>query len=243
MRPLVKLAGFVLALAAAAPSSAETFPPGSPYAARPEQPWPEQSVYQLPIAAPTDGRQVLPATYQAEVPRRGPTPADAGQVFKVPGAMQSDPPNRSRQPESLPLPPRGSSGGSTQAGPSKGGLPSAATVASSLAVVLGLFLVVAWALRRATPGEAALLPGEVVEVLGRKVISQRQQLQLLRCGRKLLLVSVTADAAETLTEITDPEEVDRLAGLCRQAQPGSATATFRQVMRQFSNERTEGRDV
>jgi hypothetical protein len=49
-----------------------------------------------------------------------------------------------------------------------------------------------------------------------------------------VLISVTADGAETLTEITDPEEVDYLTGLCHQSRPGSSTAAFRQAMRQFS---------
>ena len=60
-------------------------------------------------------------------------------------------------------------------------------------------------------------------------------MHLLRCGNKLLLVSVTPVGAETLTEVTDPIEVDRLAGLCRQAHPQSATATFRQVLNQFGS--------
>ena len=64
---------------------------------------------------------------------------------------------------------------------------------------------------------ATLLPTEVVEVLGRAPLAGRQQMHLLRCGNKLLLVSVTPTGAETLTEVTDPVEVDRLSGLCRQA--------------------------
>ena len=48
---------------------------------------------------------------------------------------------------------------------------------------------------------------------------------------------------ETLTEITEPEEVDRLAGICRQAHPDSTTAAFRQVFQQFAGQRTEGSDV
>jgi hypothetical protein len=58
-------------------------------------------------------------------------------------------------------------------------------------------------------------------------------MQLIRCGHKLLLVCISAAGAETLTEITDPQEVDRLAGLCRQAHPHSATASFQQVFQQF----------
>jgi flagellar biogenesis protein FliO len=78
------------------------------------------------------------------------------------------------------------------------------------------------------------LPPEVFEVLGRAPLAARQQVHLLRCGRKLLLVSVTQAGTETLAEVTEPEEVDRLAGLCRQAHTQSATAAFRQVFGQWA---------
>jgi len=138
----------------------------------------------------------------------------------------------------LPLPPPGSS---KQADPNaverpRGGLASALTVVSSLAVVLGLFLVLAWVMRRAAPRGSTLLPGEVVEVLGRAPLAGRHQVHLLRCGTKLLLVSVTPAGAETLTEITDQDEVNRLAGLCREAHPDSVTATFGQVFGQLSRQ-------
>ena len=120
-----------------------------------------------------------------------------------------------------------------------GGLPSAVTVIGSLAVVLGIFLLVAWGMRRVSPAAMTALPGEVFEVLGRAPMANRQQAHLLRCGRKLLLVSVTATGTETLTEIVDPVEVDRLAGLCRQTQPGSATEAFRQVFQQFAPQRPD----
>ena len=82
------------------------------------------------------------------------------------------------------------------------------------------------------------MPTEVVEVLGRTPLGSRQHAHLVRCGNKLLLVSLSAAGAETLTEVTDPIEVDRLAGLCRQSQPHSATATFRHIFQQFGRDRT-----
>ncbi len=115
-----------------------------------------------------------------------------------------------------------------------GGATSLLTVGGSLAVVLGLFLLVAWALKRAMPGRSGLLPSEVVEVLGRASLGARQQVHLVRCGSKLLLVSATPGGMETLTEIAEPDEVQRLAALCRQTQPGSTTATFRKVFQQLT---------
>ncbi len=115
-----------------------------------------------------------------------------------------------------------------------GKLSALATVAGSLAVVLGLFLLAAWAMRRAAPGGSLRLPGDVFEVLGRAPLANRQQVQLLRCGHKLLLVSVTPAGAETLTEVTEAAEVDRLAGLCRQAHSPSAATAFRQIFEQWA---------
>lgn len=110
---------------------------------------------------------------------------------------------------------------------------AATTVIASLAVVLGLFAIIVWLARRVGPKGTATLPGEAVETLGRAPLSGRQEMHLVRVGNKLLLLSVTPTSAETLTEITDPAEIDRLAGICRQNQPGSITASFREVFSQL----------
>jgi flagellar biogenesis protein FliO len=117
---------------------------------------------------------------------------------------------------------------------------SIVTVVSSLAVVLGLFFVFVWITRRNQPRASTALSSEVVQVLGRAPLNGRQQMHLIRIGRKLLLVSVTPTGAETLTEIDDPQEVDHLAALCQQNQPGSITQTFRSILGQIGEERPAG---
>jgi len=89
------------------------------------------------------------------------------------------------------------------------------TGGTSLGIVLGLFLLVVWTMRRGSPRTAGIVPAEAVEVLGRVPIAGRQQAHLVRCGNKIVLVSVTTSGVEPLTEITDPMEVDRLEALCR----------------------------
>jgi flagellar biogenesis protein FliO len=116
-----------------------------------------------------------------------------------------------------------------------GGLPPPVTVGASLALVLGVFFLVVWALRRASPNSSTALPEEVLEMLGRAPLPNRQQVLLLRCGNRLLLVSAGATHTETLAEITDPAEVDRLTDLCRQARPCGPAAAFRQVFRHKEN--------
>ena len=139
------------------------------------------------------------------------------------------------EPSSMPLAPPATSE-REETNRQAGGLRSVVTVGGSLAVVLGVFFLIVWLLRRASPGAMGTLPGEVFEVLGRASLANHQHVQLLRCGNKLLLVSFHAAGAganaNTLTEITDPKEVDRLAGLCRQARGGNPSKTFRQVLRQ-----------
>lgn len=142
---------------------------------------------------------------------------------------------------SVPLPRRGQAhsgnAGSARLSRPTGAASTLLTGVASFAVVLGLFFVVAWALRRGMPRGTTLLPSDVVEVLGRAPLSSRQFAHLVRCGNKMLLVCLAPGCAETLTEITDPVEVDRLAGLCKQSQPQSTTASFRQVFQQFSREK------
>jgi flagellar protein FliO/FliZ len=110
------------------------------------------------------------------------------------------------------------------------------TVASSLAIVLGLFAALVWFSKRFAPAGAAALPSEAVELLGRTPLDGRQTMQLIRVGNRLLLVALSAGGASTLTEITDPQEVERLAALCRRGKSDSATASFSQVLSQLAHE-------
>jgi flagellar biogenesis protein FliO len=110
-------------------------------------------------------------------------------------------------------------------------------IITSLAIVIGAFLLFAWALRRGRRmAGRGNLPADVISVLGRVPLAARQFAELLRVGNKLVLVALTPDGAQPLTEVTDPTEVDRLLGLCQQNNPHSTTKAFEQVFRQLSTE-------
>lgn len=138
---------------------------------------------------------------------------------------------------SLDLPERG---GSDATELRSSGLPSMGAVVASLCFVLGLFFFLAWLVRRAVPRAARALPTDVAEPLGRISLAPRHDAQLLRVGNKLLLVSLSPAGAEPLVEITDPVEVDRLIGICKQDQPDSSTTTFKQVFQQFAAQKVSG---
>jgi len=109
-------------------------------------------------------------------------------------------------------------------------------ILTALAIVVGVFLLFVWLLRRGGAKTASVLPADVVSVLGRVPLASRQFAELLRVGNKLVLVSLTPTSAETLTEVTDPVEVDRLLGLCQQCSPHSTTKAFEQVFQQLSRD-------
>ena len=124
--------------------------------------------------------------------------------------------------------------------PLLGFLPNSASpimsVLSSLAIVLGVFFVLVWLMKRATPRQGGLLPKEVFEKLGSVPLSPKTHLHLFRLGGKLVLVSLTPDGMEPVAEVTDPDEVIHLIGLCKQNDPKSASAAFRQVLKQYTGE-------
>ncbi|NLF08171.1 MAG: hypothetical protein GX594_09360 [Pirellulaceae bacterium] len=113
------------------------------------------------------------------------------------------------------------------------GLPTISVV-GSLALVLGVFFLGMWLFRRTAPAVFGVLPPEAFEQLGRARLNARHQVHLLRCGDKVLLVAVGAvgaAGAATLTEISDPAEVERLTALCRRPRSGCAAAGLCQALR------------
>jgi hypothetical protein len=105
------------------------------------------------------------------------------------------------------------------------------TVWPLLVVVVIILLGGRW-LKSHPPNAARELPGEAFDVLARKAIDSRTSVLLARCGSRLLLLSFSPHGLQTLTEITDPVEIDCLAGLCRTTQRDHGLAeTFRSLLR------------
>jgi flagellar biogenesis protein FliO len=105
----------------------------------------------------------------------------------------------------------------------------------SLLIVLSLFLLIAWLFRKSQPGAFVRLPTGVVQVMGRTAMAPRQQVYVVRFGNKLLLISHQPGQTQTLGEITDIDEVQRLAGMCEANQPNSVTHSFRDILRQVAS--------
>lgn len=118
-------------------------------------------------------------------------------------------PPRSSSHESAPTPQR------TNTSPS-GGL---WTTAISLTVIIGTLGTVAYWLKPYL-GTSRGLPIEAFELLGRRSLEQKVAIHLVRCGSRVLVLSVSSEGARTLSEITDPAEVRQLVDACHAPRDG-----------------------
>jgi flagellar biogenesis protein FliO len=104
-------------------------------------------------------------------------------------------------------------------------------VFGGLVIVVALILGGAMALRKHVPLASRPLPAEVVQVLGRRSIDGRHSIQLVRCGTRILILANSAQhGLQMLSEVTDPVEVDLLAGMCKQTETNSVTQNFAQFL-------------
>ena len=187
-----------------------------------------------PTKPPTLTRQdqpsgVLPATFQDKSPASSAPAVDNQRLLAPPSRAKITPPN------------------SASSEPSRRGpkftlpkIESLTTAGSGLAIVVGLFLVCMWLLRRSGPKPTSPLPAEAVRVLGRVPLAARNFAHLLQVGNKLVLVAITPEGASPITEVTDPAEVQRLLGLCLSNHNQSTTAEFQHVLEKISKEPARG---
>jgi len=193
--------------------------------------WKREPAPTAPLAAaPRIQADPQIATAALQAPAQGPLPAKPPQ--KKDHRLLARPTSSSN---ALPKHPR-------QAAPASG-LPkieSFATAGAGLGIVIGLFLVCMWMLRRSSPQPTSPLPPEVASVLGRMPLAARNFAQLLQMGNKLVLFAITPEGVSPITEVTDPVEVQRLLGLCQRNQKQSTTAEFHNVLEQLAQEPASG---
>ena len=139
---------------------------------------------------------------------------------------------------SLALKPRSDGAGEKSEGvtkPKSTSFSSVITMFTSLLVVLSLFFGLMLLLNKANGAQGNELPREVFQVLGTSRIAGRHPLFLLRLGNKLVLVHAGNGEVQTITEVNDAAEVDRLCGSCEENQPNSLTQSFKQVLKHVTD--------
>lgn len=108
-------------------------------------------------------------------------------------------------------PPATTQSGVTQKAAPGGGL-DVPRIFTSLAIVIGLILLLRWGGRLLFPGAKSFRPTRAVQVLSRNVISPKQQVIVLQVGKRIVVVGDCGQQMNSLCEITDPDEVASLIG-------------------------------
>lgn len=110
------------------------------------------------------------------------------------------------------------------------------SIAGSLLIVVAAFFLLVIFFRKVSPQGNRPLPKEAFECLGRYFLTQKHQLQVLRLGNRIVLVSVMPDGVSALAEIADPDEAVSFLGLCRRLDTDSATEVFRRTVARMSED-------
>jgi flagellar biogenesis protein FliO len=157
-------------------------------------------------------------------------PSHAQQTTRPVGATLVEDPTKD-----VPLParPGGATTQATLAGSSAGASGDVFDVKRlvfALAVVLGAMYVTHQVWKRlGMPGSANRTAGSL-QVLSRLNLSPRQQLVLVRVGRRVVLVGNSGTQMNSLCEISDPEEAAGLLGLAAAERDESVSASFNSVL-------------
>ena len=99
-------------------------------------------------------------------------------------------------------------------------------VAWALGVVLVLILLARWIAKRFFGVTGTARGTRAVQVLSRSPVSPRQQLVLIRVGRRLIVAADGGGQMNTLSEITDADEVAALIGQVQEDHNGRAGHSF-----------------
>jgi flagellar biogenesis protein FliO len=99
-------------------------------------------------------------------------------------------------------------------------------VLAALGIVIGLILVLRWCGRIFFPGVTGRPANRAIEVISRSPVSPKQQVLLIRVGRRLLVVADTGSRMNALCEINDPDEIASLVGQLREEKSSVTSRPF-----------------
>lgn len=117
-------------------------------------------------------------------------------------------------------------------------------VTLALGAVVSLILVFRWGARRFMIGGVTTGHSRAVQVISRTIVSPKQQLMLVKVGRRLVLVANTAAGMNAICEIRDEQEVADLLGQVSAEQGDSVSRAFGSLFRReedkFSSDEPTG---
>lgn len=210
----------------------------------------EKIAHQLAAASPTAAAVphgvAEPETNQKEVVQAPALPGLAGPL-QTPVDATINPIEQRRLGSPVDAPVKSDSGDKTQ---TIGGRKWIVQTAGALGLVLGVILLARAVLNRLLRRQAVSGANGLLEVLGRVNVGGRQQVLLIRTGKRVLVVGDGASGLRTLADIDEPEEVAGLLAAVAADRPNSVSRSFNQLLTRFNGDYgehqrrvEEGRDV
>jgi flagellar biogenesis protein FliO len=99
-------------------------------------------------------------------------------------------------------------------------------VLGALAAVLGLIFLLRWCSRFLFTTAVGRRASRAVEVLARAPVSPKQQIMLIRVGRRVIVVGDSGAQMNSLCEVSDPDEVAALVGQLQDERLAPAARAF-----------------
>lgn len=100
-----------------------------------------------------------------------------------------------------------------------------------LLAVLAMIVAIALVVKRCMPARRMLMGAGVLEVVARVPLSSKQNLMLVKMGRRLVLLGVSPDRVSSLDVVEDPDEVASLIGEAASRKSDSMTSAFADTFR------------
>jgi flagellar biogenesis protein FliO len=100
----------------------------------------------------------------------------------------------------------------------------------ALAAVIGLIFILRWGLR-SVAGNTASTNGGVMSVIARCGVGPRQQLMLVKLGRRVILVGNGGAQMNALCEINDADEIAQLLGMIGAEKHNGVSQAFSSIFR------------
>ena len=99
-----------------------------------------------------------------------------------------------------------------------------------LMAVLLLIGGMAFILKKFMPARGLLAGSEALKIVARTHVAPKQQVVLVKLGRRLVLIGVSPERMSALSSIDDPDQVAMLLGEIASRQPNSMTGAFASSM-------------
>lgn len=99
-------------------------------------------------------------------------------------------------------------------------------VVAALVLVIVVIFLLRWIAQQFFGMPSARKSSRAVQVLGRSMISPKQQVLLLQVGKRVIVVGDSGGQMSPLAQITDPDEIAELAGKVQEDKTASSSKSF-----------------